>query len=217
MSGVLGALFERTRTGRGQIVETSLLRTGTFALTWELSIQLMRGRVPGGLDRTSIKNPLVNCYRAGDDDWFWLLGVEADRHLPALLRAIEREDLANDVRFTDTRSRRHNSGDFIRELDATFDAKPMEFWRKRFDECGVWWAPVSTPEAVVADEQAVAAGCFVDVAEQDYRTVASPVEFRDHRLSTVSPAPELGHDTESVLRSVGCPVDVIDSVLSERD
>jgi crotonobetainyl-CoA:carnitine CoA-transferase CaiB-like acyl-CoA transferase len=217
MSGVLGALFERTRTGRGQIVETSLLRTGTFALTWELSIQLMRGRVPGGLDRTSIKNPLVNCYRAGDDDWFWLLGVEADRHLPALLRAIEREDLANDVRFTDTRSRRHNSGDFIRELDATFDAKPMEFWRKRFDECGVWWAPVSTPEAVVADEQAVAAGCFVDVAERDYRTVASPVEFRDHRLSTVSPAPELGHDTESVLRSVGCPVDVIDSVLSERD
>jgi crotonobetainyl-CoA:carnitine CoA-transferase CaiB-like acyl-CoA transferase len=93
----------------------------------------------------------------------------------------------------------------------------MEFWRKRFDECGVWWAPVCTPEAVVADEQAVAAGCFVEVAGQDYRTVASPVEFRDHALSAVSAAPELGHDTESVLRAVGCPTDVINAVLSEHD
>jgi crotonobetainyl-CoA:carnitine CoA-transferase CaiB-like acyl-CoA transferase len=217
MSGVLGALFERTRTGRGQIVETSLLRTGTFALTWELSIQLMRGRVPRAVDRASTKNPLVNCYRAGDDNWFWLLGVEADRHLPGLLRAIDREDLADDMRFVDARSRRHNSGEFIRELDATFAAKPMAFWRERFDECGVWWAPVCTPEDVVADEQSVAAGCFVDVAEQNYRTVASPVEFRCHRLSTVPPAPELGVDTESVLREVGCPAEVINNVLSDRD
>jgi crotonobetainyl-CoA:carnitine CoA-transferase CaiB-like acyl-CoA transferase len=217
MSGVLGALFERTRTGRGQIVETSLLRTGTFALTWELSIQLMRGRVPGGLDRESVKNPLVNCYRAGDDHWFWLVGVEADRHLPGLLRATDREDLAEDVRFADTRSRRHNSAAFIRELDVTFGAQPMSFWRQRFDECGVWWAPVCTPEDVVVDEQASAAGCFVDVAGEGYRTVASPVEFRRHHLSEVSPAPELGHDTESVLREIGCPIEVINSALSRLE
>ncbi|WP_111512217.1 CaiB/BaiF CoA transferase family protein [Mycobacterium kyogaense] len=216
MSGVLGALLERTRTGRGQIVETSLLRTGTFALTWELSIQLMRGRVPRGMDRESIKNPLVNCYRAADDAWFWLLGVEADRHLPGLLRAIGREDLAQDERFVDTRSRRHNSREFIRELDMAFGGEPMSFWREKFDENGVWWAPVSTPEDVVADEQAMAAGCFVDVAQQDYRTVASPVEFRGHQLSTVQPAPDLGRDTESVLHRVGCPSDIVDGVLAAR-
>jgi crotonobetainyl-CoA:carnitine CoA-transferase CaiB-like acyl-CoA transferase len=217
MSAIVGALFERTRTGRGQIVETSLLRTGTFALTWELSIQLMRGRVPGGFDRRSIKNPLVNCYRTFDDEWFWLLGVEADRHLPQLLTAVEREDLADDARFADARSRRHNSGDFIDELDAIFGARPMNHWKRRFDDCGVWWAPVATPEAVVADEQAAAAGCFVEVAGQEYRTVANPVEFRQHPLASVSPAPELGHDTESVLREVGCPVEVINGVLSARD
>jgi len=212
LAGVLGALIERSRTGRGQIVETSLMRTGTFALSWELSVQLLLGRVPSGLDRASTKNPMFNCYRTGDDHWFWLLGVEADRHFPALMTAIERDDIARDPRFAKARERRHNSSAFIQALDIVFVSKPMQFWQERFEACGVWWDPVLTPAEVVADEQANAAGCFVDVAGEDFRTVASPVNFPRHPLSSVPPAPELGVDTLAVLNAVGCPRDVIDSL-----
>src|SRR6185369_7161463 len=43
--------------------------------------------------------PLVNSYQAGDGRWFWLIGLEADRHFPGLLAAIDRQDLAQDERF----------------------------------------------------------------------------------------------------------------------
>lgn len=203
VSGILGALVERARTGRGQIVETSLLRTGTFTLGWELGVQKLLGRVPGGVNRTQSKTPLVNCYRSQDDHWFWLLGVEADRHFPRLLAAIERKDLADDPRFSNARDRRRNGQAFIAELDTTFGAQPMSAWQARFDECGVWWAPVLTPEEVAADEQVIAAGCFVDVEGEDFQTVANPVEFHGHPKSSVSAAPELGVDTQAVLRELG--------------
>ena len=203
VSGILGALVERTRTGRGQIIETSLLRTGTFTLGWELGVQRLLGRVPAGVNRTQSKTPLYNCYRSKDDHWFWLLGVESDRHFPRLLAAIAREELAEDPRFANARDRRRNGEAFIAELDKSFGAQPMSSWRERFDEIGVWWAPVSTPEEVVADEQVIAAGCFIDVEGKDFQTVASPVEFRRHPKSSVAAAPELGADTEAVLQQVG--------------
>jgi crotonobetainyl-CoA:carnitine CoA-transferase CaiB-like acyl-CoA transferase len=203
LSGVLGALLERARTGRGQIVETSLLRTGTFTLGWELGVQKLLGRVPAGVNRSQSKTPLVNCYRSQDDHWFWLLGVEADRHFPRLLACIEREDLSDDPRFSNARDRRHNGEEFIAELDSSFGARSMSVWEARFADCGVWWAPVLTPGEVVADEQVIAAGCFIDVEGKDFQTVASPVEFRRHPKSSVAAAPELGADTEAVLRQVG--------------
>ncbi len=203
-SGVLGALLERHRTGEGQVVETSLLRCGTFAMGWELGVQLLLGRVPGGASRAHSKTPLVNCYRTADDQWFWLLGVEAERHFPPLIEALERPDLAADSRFITARDRRINSTDFIAALDAAFAEHPMNLWAKRFEQSRVWWAPVHTPAQVASDEQAQAAGCFVDIEPGDFRTVAGPVSFWDHPQTTRPAAPDLGADTDEVLRAVGC-------------
>lgn len=214
VAGILGAVVERARTGRGQIVETNLLRTGTFALGWELGTQLLLGRVPGGIARTRSKTPLVNCYRSGDDHWFWLLGVEADRHFPPLVRALGREDFTEDQRFATARDRRLNAAEFIEELDKAFVEQPMSHWAERFDEFGVWWAPVQTPAEVVADAQAHAAGCFVDVRDADFQTVANPVDFIGSPTESVGPAPALGRDTQDVLRQAGCPADVIAAITS---
>jgi crotonobetainyl-CoA:carnitine CoA-transferase CaiB-like acyl-CoA transferase len=168
-----------------------------------LGVQKLLGRVPGGVDRTQSKTPLFNCYRSQDGHWFWLLGVESDRHFPRLLAAIAREELAEDPRFSNARDRRRNREAFIAELDSSFGARPMSDWEAKFDEIGVWWAPVSTPDEVVADEQVNAAGCFVDVEGEDFQTVANPVDFRRHPQRSVPAAPQLGADTESVLRAVG--------------
>lgn len=212
VAAVLAALIERGRTGRGQVVETSLLRTGTYTLGWELGVQLLLGRVPGGVDRTESKTPLFNCYRSGDDQWFWLLGVEADRHFLALLEATDLKELAADERFATARDRRHNRVAFIRELDTAFAKYALDDWAERFDACGVWWAPVLTPQQVVEDEQVAAAGCFVEVADEDFKTVSGPVDFAYHPRISVAAAPELGADTVDVLRSVGCDDALVEKI-----
>jgi crotonobetainyl-CoA:carnitine CoA-transferase CaiB-like acyl-CoA transferase len=206
VAGILAALFERERSGRGRIVETSLLRTGAYCLGWDLGIQLVFGKIRAPMPRTEIETPLVNCYRAGCGHWFWLIGVEADRHFPGVARSIEREDLLADPRFASARERRRHCREVIVELDAAFATRPLAAWAERFDREGVWWAPVQSLDEVVRDPQAAAAGTFVDVPTRDggsERAVASPVEFVGAPTAPTRPVPRLGEHTETALRAAG--------------
>ena len=208
LSGVLGALWERQRTGRGQVVETSLLRSGIYTLGWDLGIQLVLGKVAGIAPRTEAATPTVNSYRAGDDKWFWLLGVEADRHFPMLVKALDRPDLVEDERFASARARRHNRRELIAELDRVFATRPFAEWAERFDAEDVWWSPVQSPAEVVEDPQAEASGAFVEV-DGGYRSVATPVDFSAHPSGRVAGVPDLGADTAAVLHELGYDDDAV--------
>ena len=86
LAGLLGALLERERTGEGRLVEVSLLGTGIYCMGWDLSILSGFGKISSTKSRALAPAPLVNCYKAADGHWFWLLGLEGDRHWPGLLR-----------------------------------------------------------------------------------------------------------------------------------
>jgi crotonobetainyl-CoA:carnitine CoA-transferase CaiB-like acyl-CoA transferase len=222
VAGILGALLERGRTGRGRLVETSLLRTGMYCLGWDLGIQLVYDKLRGTLPRTESDNPMVNCYRAAGGGWFWLIGLEGDRHFPVLCKAIERIDLAVDERFSTPKARRMNRKDLIASLDSIFLERTREAWAEAFDREGVWWVPVQTPAEVVRDEQALANGAICEVAggrgRDDYRAVASPVSFRDgaERLpaAKLSAVPALGEHTTEVLREAGLDEPAIEAALA---
>jgi crotonobetainyl-CoA:carnitine CoA-transferase CaiB-like acyl-CoA transferase len=181
-AGILGALLERERSGRGQLVETSLLRTGIYCLGWDLGLQLRFDRAAPTQPRTENINPMVNCYRASDGRWFWLLGVESQRHFPILCRAVGREEWIDDGRFATARDRRHHAAELIAALDELFATQSRDDWVAAFDAHDVWWAPVNTLGDVVTDPQVLAAGGIVDVpagaGAPAHRAVATPVSFR---------------------------------------
>ncbi|MET0145674.1 MAG: CoA transferase [Ilumatobacteraceae bacterium] len=200
--GICGALFERERTGRGHLVSTSLLRTGIYMGGWDQGIMLRFGKLESARNRDVSPTPLVNCYAAGDGPGFWLLGLEADRHWPGLVAALDRPDLATDERFADARSRRLNCTELIAELDVVFAARPMAEWAQRFDVHDVWWAPINTPRTLLEDPQAEASGAFVDMepqaGEDPFRAVASPVDIDEH-VQRPGRVPTLGEHTAEVL------------------
>jgi crotonobetainyl-CoA:carnitine CoA-transferase CaiB-like acyl-CoA transferase len=214
LSGILAALLERERSGKGQVVETSLLRTGIYCLGWDLGIQLQFDKVRPTDPRESTINPMVNCYRSGDDRWFWLLGVESQRHFPTVCAAIGRPELADDERFTDARARRYNAEALISVLDESVAARSRDEWGAAFDEHDVWWAPVNTLAEVPHDPQAVAAGAFVDVPGGEgapaHRAVATPVSFGRSEVSPAGPVPALGEHTDQVLAELGLTAQEID-------
>lgn len=208
VAGVLAALLQRERTGRGQLVSTSLMRSGAFCIGMELSTRLGLGRLTPTRPRSHPQNPLLNSYEAQDGRWFWLIGAEADRHWPALVAATGEEKLA-DERFATSRGRRRAGEDLMALLDATFARRPREEWGRLFDEHGVWWTPVNSVEDLLDDPQAEAAGIFVDVpttredATGPDRSLAAPADFGSVTGAHLAPPPAIGADTEAVLRGLG--------------
>ena len=205
VGAINAALVARGRTGEGQLVTTSLLRTGMYVLGWDLSIRLRFGKVAPPTTRFDVPNPMINCYRAADQRWFWLLGLQGDRHWPDVLRAIDRPDLGADPRFVDMRSRRENALQLVPILDEIFTSKPLAEWSPIFNRENVWWAPVQSPDEVVADPQVRAAVGIVTTPTADGVTesVASPADFSADCREPSAPAPELGQHSEEILLELG--------------
>ncbi|MEM1333482.1 MAG: CoA transferase [Actinomycetota bacterium] len=201
LAGAISAkLFERERTGRGGFVTTSLLRVGMYSVSWDMGIHLRFGKRQQTADRFHDGAPLVNCYRSGDEQGFWLICLEADRHWPKVLAALDDPPIGDDERFATARGRRHESAALVAALDAEFERFTMDELVARFDQHDVWWAPIQSIPDVIADPQAQAG--FVDMVpregEEPYRAVAGPVDFGGHRR-IVGPVPRLGEHTDQVL------------------
>ncbi|GAA4546341.1 CoA transferase [Pseudonocardia xishanensis] len=157
-SAVLAALLERERTGRGGLVETSLLQTATWIAGPDLAVQATLGKVHPVADRRSAVMPLVNSYRTADDRWFFLTCVEGARHLPAVCTAIGRPWLAADERFASPGAMRRHRRELIALLDEAFAGDTLDRWAERFAAAGVWWQVVARPAEVLADPQVAANG-----------------------------------------------------------
>lgn len=198
VSGVMAALFDRERTGKGRVVSTSLLRTGMYTLGWDIGVFLRFGKRQSTKPNRENPAPMMNCYRAADGRAFWLLGLEADRHFPGLLTAMERPDLAEVENFKNARARSVNAAEFTAVLDAHFATQSYEYWTTRFDAHDVWWAPLNSIAEAVMDEQVLASGAIVEMTpregEAPYRAVNSPVDFNDY-VPVYGPVPALGEHT----------------------
>jgi crotonobetainyl-CoA:carnitine CoA-transferase CaiB-like acyl-CoA transferase len=205
VAGISAALYHRERTGEGQLVSTSLVRVAAYQVSSDLNTKLMTNRDPAHPVRTSPDNPLSNSYTAGDGQRFWLLGIESDRHWPALTRIVERPDWESDERFATRQARTVNAKELVSALDDIFATRPRAEWARRFDaEKDFFWSPVNDVAAMLADPQTTASGVIAEVADgsSDRPMVASPVDFADTPASIRTRAPRLGEHTDEVLAAL---------------
>jgi crotonobetainyl-CoA:carnitine CoA-transferase CaiB-like acyl-CoA transferase len=213
-AAINAALFDRERTGRGRLVETSLVRAGAYVISSDLAAHLNGEMAEPGL-RRALYNPLLGCYRAGDGRWFFLLGLEATRHWPNVAAAIEREDLLDDERFSDFLSLIVNRDALIAILDDTFARRPLSEWADIFESRDVWWDPVQNFEEVARDPILRDAGVF-RAMEGDRHSIAGPADVDGPIAATaVGAAPELGQHTEEILLEMGYDWNFISDLMSK--
>ena len=205
-AAVSAALYSREKTGKGQLVSTSLLRQGIYTLSFDLSLGARLGVPVAVADRTKMGNPCINNYADKDGRWFWIVGLEAERHWPPLCRAVGHAEWIEDSRFATAADRSEHAGEIIAELDAIFATKTREQWTEIFDtEPDLWWSPVQSSEEVLADPQVLAAGGLVEVPDGDGTTLlpATPVDFEGTPWAPRAMAPAHGQHSDEILRGLG--------------
>ena len=218
VSGILAAVYERTKTGKGKVVETSLLRTGIYSLSSDMALQLKFGRVPSTKKRDEQINPIFNFFKTKDDRWICLSPrAGGDYDLPKVVRALGKEEWLKNEKFNTNQARRENAKEFIDEMDRAFSQYTMSEWGEKLDEQDLIWSPVQNLKEVSKDKQAIDSGAFSEVEDQDceenYTTVSSPVRFHNSDDGPKGPAPKLGQDNFEVLKSIGINEDQINELI----
>jgi crotonobetainyl-CoA:carnitine CoA-transferase CaiB-like acyl-CoA transferase len=205
VAGISAALLSRTHTGQGQLVSTSLLRQGVYTIGFDLNIAMRFGVPLAVATRDAMGNPMINSYLDADGRWFWLVGLEGDRHWPDLVRAIGHPEWIDDPRFATGNDRRKRCAELISLLDGIFATRNRAEWGEILDAHNVWWAPVQTTEELLADPQAHAAGAFVEVPDDGSTAtmIASPVDFGGTPWAPRSMPPTIGQHTGEVLSELG--------------
>ncbi len=205
-AAISAALFHRERTGEGQLVSTSLFRQGMYTISFDLNVLLMWGLAMGVGTRETMGNPCINNYQAGCGKRFWIVGLEGERHWPPLARAVGHPEWLEDERFNTPLGRATNAAELIGLLDEIFATKTLEEWVEVFDtEPEFFWAPVNTPEDLLADPQMRPSGALVEVPDGMTGTtmIATPIDFHGSPWSPRSLAPKLGEHTEEILKELG--------------
>jgi crotonobetainyl-CoA:carnitine CoA-transferase CaiB-like acyl-CoA transferase len=202
--GIISALFARERTGRGQRVETSLLR-GALALQAGVAIDYPS-------KPTLIRdNPTYRLYQAGDGGWFFL-AVGNQTFWLKLCKALELEHLADDPRFGSWLARLENNQALLPLVESKFRSKPREHWLELLAKHDIPAAPVQT---VMEFMQHPAVRHHDMVREYEHpevgrlRVMGQPIAFTDTPTRDPGPPPMLGEHTDAVLREIGYSADEI--------
>jgi len=92
-AGICAALVEAGRTGKGRLVEASLMRAGLYAMGSDFAIQLFFGRIASTKERTEQIVPISNFYKTKDGHWMCIVARQGDVDWEPICKAINREDL----------------------------------------------------------------------------------------------------------------------------
>lgn len=213
--GIASALYEREHTGRGRLVTVSLFGTGLWMLGSEASDALAEGRVYRRRERAFQRIPTLNCFRAGDGAWFWLLLMEPARHWRKLVRATGSsllaawEPIAKDARVLADRA-----PELIALLDEIFAARTLSEWAEIFGREDVWFSPVRTVEQAVRDASARVAGAIIPVVGcPGEEVVDTPVRFGSRPRAGSARAPDVGAHSRRVLESLGFAAEDVESLV----
>ncbi len=196
--GILAALHERQRTGRGRFVDVSLTDGATAFLHMHLAARLQMGGQQGPLTRgTEPLNggyPCYGVYRTKDDR-FLAVGALEPKFFQGVCEVVGRPDLLEDAYALGPPAQRVR-----RELETIFASKTRAEWVERFAARDFCVEPVREGDEVLEDPQLKARGLFV---EQDGVVwLKTPLQLGER---TITPAPMLGEHTDVIRRECGLP------------
>jgi crotonobetainyl-CoA:carnitine CoA-transferase CaiB-like acyl-CoA transferase len=214
--GVLAAYAHRLRTGRGQMVDTSLLEAGIVQTYWQSAIALATGVAPGPMGSA---HPLTAPYQAFEtaDGWIVVGGSNQSNWLRAL-EALDAQQLVDDPRFRDNAARMGHLEELEAALAPYFRARSSEDLLARFEARGVPAGPVYDVNQMHRDPQVLAREMVVQVEHArlgPVRTIGLPVKFSDTPGEVIRGAPLYGQHTREVLRERGFADDEIENLLAE--
>jgi len=197
--GVLAALYERDKTGKGRLVETSMFEAMSHFNLDDFTHYLSQGEVMGPSSRPHVSQSYV--FQCADGGWIALHMSSPPKFWDNLAQAVGEPDMLSRPEFESRPARIANYEGVVEFLAPIFARHPRPYWEQRLAELEVPHSPVYSSKEVAEGELAAHHRLVVEGegARGTFRTVRFPVRFDGEIEDGVVPPPELGDANEEVL------------------
>jgi crotonobetainyl-CoA:carnitine CoA-transferase CaiB-like acyl-CoA transferase len=202
--GIASALYQRTHTGKGQLVDVAMIDAVMAYLAQQFTEHMITGRVHGQAANLSVtRKPTGNLFKTRDG-WI-VLAVMTDPQFQRLMKVLGREDALADPRFVDWPTRIENNTALHGIVEAALETETSATWAERFAKADIPAGRVlSIPETAQLD--LFQHRTVLQSVETEYgpvRVVGSGFRLEHGGGSVERPPAKLGEHTEEVLREAG--------------
>ena len=202
--GVLAALRERERTGRGQEIQSALFENCCLLAAQHMQQFQMTGEpAPPMPSRVSAWSVYDVFTMANDEQLF--IGAVSDKQFQTLCRVIDRMDLAEDEALATNAQRVTLRPELLKWLGDTLMHHSMTALMPRLESAGIPYAPIVRPDQLVGDPHLIESGGLVDMPTDDggsTKVVLLPLLMGGRRPGVRTPLPRVGEHTEEILSEI---------------
>jgi formyl-CoA transferase len=202
--GVLAALQERQRTGRGQEIQSALFENCCLlAAQHMMQFQMTGEPAPPMPSRVSAWS-VYDTFTVADDEQLFI-GAVSDKQFRTLCQVIGRNDLADDEALATNAQRVALRPELLKWLGDTLRHHRIDELSRKLEAAGIPYAPVVRPDQLVTDPHLIASGGLADMATDDdglAKVVLLPLLMGGRRPGVRMPLPRVGEHTDEVLAAL---------------
>ncbi len=203
--GILGALFARERSGKGEYLDMALFDS---QLTWLANVGSSYLNAGVSPQRWGNAHPNIVPYQVfrGNDGRYFVVGVGTQEQWCRLVKILGVEQLANEARFANNAARNQNREQLVPILQRRFDTSATDEWLSKLKATDIPAAAIQTVGEALMDSQTLARGLVVELEHptlQTARSIANPIRLSDQPIVYRMPPPLLGEHSRSVLSDLG--------------
>ena len=203
--GVMTALFNRERTGKGQYIDISMLDLQVAWLTYQAGAYFANGKVPQRMGTSHLSLVPYQAFQCSDGKYV-NVAVGNERFWHRFCEGIDRTDLAIMKSYAQNDERVKNRKKLVRILESEFNKHPASYWVKKLEQVGVPCGPVNDISDVFNDPQVLSRNMKVDLQHPTTGKIHQtgiPIKFsRTPGKIEVGP-PTLGQNTSEILSELG--------------
>ncbi len=197
--GILAALYEREKTGKGRRVETSMFEAMCHFNLDDFTHYLSENEVMGPWSRPHVSQSYV--FQCADGGWIALHMSSPPKFWENLAKAVGQPDMLLRPEFASRPARIANYEGVVSFLASIFATRPRPEWEERLVRLEVPHSPVYSSKEVVEGELAAHHNLVVEGEgpRGTFRTIRNPIRFDGESQTSVTPPPELGADNAEIL------------------